>query len=675
MIAYIFKSSLSLFLLFGLYWFLLRREKLFIFIRYFLLFSLIISLILPFISIPVNIQTNESKKNIITLLNGSPGVITNEQDLIADFSKVQFTESDSVDKTIPAKISFSQILLFLYALGLTVSLFRFARNIFNIYRQMHSSESISFSGRKLVLINNQINPYCFFNTIFIYKDDYLNKKIAKEFLTHELEHVRQSHSIDIIILELVRIAYWFNPILLLYSQAIRVNHEYLADHGVIKDTQDIENYADKLLNLISRRDNIQLTSGLNQSMMRRRLLMITKPKSKSIFYILRISLTLCLLSVFFLFLSFKPSSKQPLISLTNHNDATDTLLIYNDFLKSCMTNVDLKPDQSNVINKKVVYSSSGYIKQDTINQIIVLVSNAIVSFGDITIKADSIFYNKKLNRIDAMGRKNISGTISGKPIFKEGSQEFLADEITYNLSTRKVLVKNIQANENLELTISESPVDSAAQQQINRLNYTASKLIINEDKLTLSINDKQKRFPIIKNDSAEIRQGSGEKNIQSKISGLLFLNAYQLKPLGIELDKDGVFYKNFNPNWKNDRVKYSCLSFYCSNNNYLTTNHYSETDVIKANNRNERKLVKMEISRNDFYPVLIGNTKGKQSLDNGTLAEDLKLFPVAICMSETKLRNRKDTIIVWFKPSEALKKALPENVKIEDYLKVPIRKK
>jgi hypothetical protein len=45
-------------------------------------------------------------------------------------------------------------------------------------------------------------------------------------------------------------------------------------------------------------------------------------------------------------------------------------------------------------------------------------------------------------------------------------------------------------------------------------------------------------------------------------------------------------------------------------------------------------------------------------------------------MSETKLRSRKDTIVVWFKPTEALQKALPENVRIEDYLKArPINKK
>jgi hypothetical protein len=39
-------------------------------------------------------------------------------------------------------------------------------------------------------------------------------------------------------------------------------------------------------------------------------------------------------------------------------------------------------------------------------------------------------------------------------------------------------------------------------------------------------------------------------------------------------------------------------------------------------------------------------------------------------MSETKLRNRNDTLVVWFKPTEALQKALPANINIEDYLKV-----
>ena len=156
----------------------------------------------------------------------------------------------------------------------------------------------------------------------------------------------------------------------------------------------------------------------------------------------------------------------------------------------------------------------------------------------------------------------------------------------------------------------------------------------------------------------------------------LFLNSNQLKSLGIVLNENGVFYKNLNPNCKKDNKPYSCLSFYCCSDNYLTTNHYKETDVIQAKNKYEKFLMKLETTKNDFYPLLIGDTKGKQSLDDETLAKDLKLFPVAICMSETKLRSRKDTIVVWFKPTEALQKALPKNVKVEDYLKVrPINNK
>ena len=156
----------------------------------------------------------------------------------------------------------------------------------------------------------------------------------------------------------------------------------------------------------------------------------------------------------------------------------------------------------------------------------------------------------------------------------------------------------------------------------------------------------------------------------------LFLNSDQLKSFGIVLNEKGVFYKNHNPVLKPGDKLYSCLSFYCCSDNYLTTIHYKETDVIQAKNKHEKYLSTLETTKNDFYPLLIGDTKGKQSLDDETLAKDLKLFPVAICMSETKLRSRKDTIVIWFKPTEALEKALPKDVKVEDYLKVrPIKNK
>jgi beta-lactamase regulating signal transducer with metallopeptidase domain len=477
MTAYILKSSLSLLLLFGLYWFFLRREKLFIFNRYFLLFSILLSLVLPFISIPVNIQINEAQKNIITLLNGNLPALNYEQNPIVDISKQQDTEADSFAEALPARISFSQILIILYFLGFILSLFRFTKNILNIYRQVKISESITYSGKKLVLTDNQINPYCFLNTIFVCKHDYLNNKIAKEFLTHELEHIRQSHSTDIILLELIRIVYWFNPILYLYSRAIRVNHEYLAESGVLRDSPGLEIYIEKLLSLISNRDTLPLTSGLIHSIMKRRLLMITKPESKSLKYGLRLTLTICMVFVFFLLLSLKPSNAQPIFSLTNHKDGIDTLLIDEDSLKTSMSVFNLPPQSSNIFDKKVTFTSSGYIKNDTINQTIVLVDNAIVSFGEITIKADSIVFNARTYQIYATGRQGSSGTIIGKPVFKEGSQEMEADEFTYNLNTRKALAKNVKAQVNMKLKDSGTPVNSPTHKQIDKSKNDGSNKI------------------------------------------------------------------------------------------------------------------------------------------------------------------------------------------------------
>jgi hypothetical protein len=157
---------------------------------------------------------------------------------------------------------------------------------------------------------------------------------------------------------------------------------------------------------------------------------------------------------------------------------------------------------------------------------------------------------------------------------------------------------------------------------------------------------------------------------QTKRPQYLYLNAEQLKPLGIELNDKGVFYKNENPNYKQDKERYSCLAFYSTNDNYLTTKQFYATDTLHAANTLDSLIVNQKMTRNDFYPVLIGNTSGIQSMENKNLPVDMKLLPIAIAMAETKLSNRKDTLVVWLKPTESLLKALPANTIIENYLSV-----
>ena len=149
----------------------------------------------------------------------------------------------------------------------------------------------------------------------------------------------------------------------------------------------------------------------------------------------------------------------------------------------------------------------------------------------------------------------------------------------------------------------------------------------------------------------------------------LYLNAAQLKPLGIVLNDKGVFYKNVNPNWKQDHEKYTGNAFYCTDKIFLATIQFDKTDTLKIKNSADSILAGLELTKNDFYPLVIENPKRSPNFLHGNLPADMKLLPVAICMAETNLPTRKDTVVVWLRPTESLKKLLPEDIRMEDYLR------
>jgi len=303
--------------MFGLYWFLLRREKLFVFNRFFLIFSIIFSLIIPFIVIPVNIQNKQLKNNVVTILNGNIPAFNHTQnaipinsnqpdtEIVGSVSTATSTSASTLTSTgrLTPAIDFLEILSILYISVVILLLVRFLKNIFIIRQNLKLSEKAVYSGYRIALLDYQINPFCFLNTIFVNKHDYLNNKLAKELLAHELEHIKQSHSIDVIFVELVQIFFWFNPILVLYNRAVRENHEYLADNGVVQYSLDALRYAHELINFISYRRSNQLTCGFNASLIKKRIIMLMKPRSNMTSYCVRISALLISVTVLFIILS------------------------------------------------------------------------------------------------------------------------------------------------------------------------------------------------------------------------------------------------------------------------------------------------------------------------------------------------------------------------------------
>jgi len=156
----------------------------------------------------------------------------------------------------------------------------------------------------------------------------------------------------------------------------------------------------------------------------------------------------------------------------------------------------------------------------------------------------------------------------------------------------------------------------------------------------------------------------------------LYLNAEQLKPLGIELSENGLFYKNYNPNWEKDG-KRSCYWFYSTGEGCwigsqiggFCLNDYPEGYELNAF---DSLFLNMKTTENDFYPLFAGNTEGKYNFSSEK--QEKALLPIAICMAETKIPNRTDTLLFWFKVTDNLKKALPKGTVIEKYLGLPVVK-
>lgn len=349
MTAFIIKSVLCMILLFGLYWLLLRKEKLLVFNRYFLIGSVLFSLAVPFISIPVYPVYRDQSKEIMSMVYGiqeispaSSGINTQQEPASGAIAATPSAISEIVKQ---GSVGAGQVLLVIYLSGFAVMLFRFCRNIHIVNRLLRTAEKIDNEWYRIALLENNINPFSFLRTVYLNKGDYLGDRIAPNVLRHELEHVRQLHSRDIIFFEVIHIVFWFNPVLILYKRAARINHEYLADDAVISNMQDMKNYALELINFISLRVSVPFTSGFSPSMIRLRLLMLntsTTRKAKNRRMLMTLVSSLVLMSV----LSFSPDYNDPQ-TRKNKNQVTgnDDIVIEEVFFRG----TDFSPLKAQVV--------------------------------------------------------------------------------------------------------------------------------------------------------------------------------------------------------------------------------------------------------------------------------------------------------------------------------------
>ncbi len=260
MTLYLIKVILCSGLLLLAYLLFMEKEKMHRFNRLYLLGSIFFSFAVPLVTLK---------------FHSIPPPVTEAVHLTDQIAKKAFSSA----RFIPATDDSSPVLSIPVLAYLTITLFlliRLLHNLCGIFTSVRRTKTIACYRATLVLTRDKIIPHSFLHYIFIDKEDYEKGKIEREIFRHELTHVRQRHSLDILFIELIHVLFWFNPFIIFYSKAIRLNHEFLADESVVSEYNNPSFYQRLLLAKVNQNSSSFLTSQFNYVTTKKRLLMITK---------------------------------------------------------------------------------------------------------------------------------------------------------------------------------------------------------------------------------------------------------------------------------------------------------------------------------------------------------------------------------------------------------------
>ncbi|PKG53311.1 M56 family metallopeptidase [Olleya sp. 1-3] len=260
------KSSVCLLALLLFYKIALEPLSIHKFKRVYLLVAVAIAAIIPFITFITYVQPAFDKSSFIFDTSTTIPLDTN-------FKIVEETNYLSI------------ILWSIYALGVGLFFIRFCVNLYKIVSKIRKHTKVKSSSFINVLMEQLEIPHTFFNYIFLNKNKFENKQIPTEVLLHEQTHAKQKHSIDIIIIELLQVMFWFNPLVYWLKKEAKLNHEFLADQAVLNHGVDTKNYQNILLQFSSNQQDLVLANAINYSSIKKRFTLMKTQTPKSIVWL------------------------------------------------------------------------------------------------------------------------------------------------------------------------------------------------------------------------------------------------------------------------------------------------------------------------------------------------------------------------------------------------------
>lgn len=278
MIPYIISAGIILAGCLVFYKLLLQKETFYQANRYILLFCVIISFGLPLVRIPqqwslqkqaVPAATNEHLPNA-TVPAVLPENITTPN------------VSNATSTTVASSFNWQQVMTwgkYLYWFGVLVFAGNFLVQLVVLVYRSFSKDVIRDKNIRIVEITGNKAPCSFGNTIFINPAKY-EWETYLQILEHEKLHIRQKHSIDLLMAEMMLVFQWFNPFAWKLRKEMEANLEFLTDDMMMHTAgYDKTSYQLSLLQVSAPHLPLSLTTNYNQSLLKKRITMMDTKKS------------------------------------------------------------------------------------------------------------------------------------------------------------------------------------------------------------------------------------------------------------------------------------------------------------------------------------------------------------------------------------------------------------
>lgn len=196
-------------------------------------------------------------------------------------SAPSFPQADTTGPAVFSANSFGILLLVLYLAGCLYKTVGLYRNLSAIFRLIRTSQNVESGSYYSVYRQSALPTFSFLTCIFLNSEDHsLTEEERSQVLQHEQLHVRQRHTIDLLVFEIVGIVFWFNPVVKYFNFSIRQVHEYFVDSIVTRASGNVRTYGYLLLKLTTQQSPNSLVNSFSTKPVFLRIQMLTQTPSK-----------------------------------------------------------------------------------------------------------------------------------------------------------------------------------------------------------------------------------------------------------------------------------------------------------------------------------------------------------------------------------------------------------